>query len=371
VQRAGALSAPQLVWIIENGQLTQRALDGTLVLSMGERVTAFSQVLLSQLRIAYVDDGNVYEAVGPTFEPTQIAEAACAPAYRGNSLELHSPCSESQLVRINLMTREVTTFEPGVFEAYSDSGFSFEMQRDADGLNHQFIEQPGKDKVEIEPPFLDHPFVLDSAYLAGIKILDDSPTAMRRTLAVWSNGKNFDVFAEDEGNVEGYYVVTDYRTSGYLWLVFHNRRETPDVPSHSLGTLSIVSAYDPNMQPAETPGSRTVALSPSRSLLIRQVADNVPLVSPVPRASSVRGYSIESLPTFAKERALAYIDDAIPLERDSRASRGTLHVRLFSGELGSKIADDVTSYHLVTAPVPGVLYGVEEGDQQGLWFASL
>jgi hypothetical protein len=35
------------------------------------------------------------------------------------------------------------------------------------------------------------------------------------------------------------------------------------------------------------------------------------------------------------------------------------------------IAGDVTSYVLVNAPLPGVLYGVEEGDQPGLWFAAL
>ncbi len=46
-------------------------------------------------------------------------------------------------------------------------------------------------------------------------------------------------------------------------------------------------------------------------------------------------------------------------------------LRLMSGALGSIIASDVTSYHLLSAPLPGVLYGVEEGEQQGLWFAAL
>jgi hypothetical protein len=350
VYRAGAFSAPQLLWIIEDGKLTQRTLDGTLLLSFGTNVTAFSQVLLSQLRVAYVDEGNVYEAVGPLFDPTRIATGACSPAYRGSSLELHNPCADSQLVRINLMTGETTEFEPGVFEAYTDSGYSFETARDAEGLNHQYVERPGAERVEIEPPFLDHPFVVDNMRLAGLKVLDPDPAATRRTLVLWSNGVNIDVFAGDEGSVDTFFATTDYRTSSYWWLVFHNRRDTPDVQGHALGTLSIVSAAD---------------------LSIVQVADNVPTLSPVPRAYSMRGFSIELLPTFSKERAIAYIDDAVPLERDPRGSRGTLHVRLFSGELGAKIADDVSSYRLITSPLPGVLYGVEEGEQQGLWFAAL
>jgi hypothetical protein len=157
-----------------------------------------------------------------------------------------------------------------------------------------------------------------------------------------------DVFAEESGSVDSFYVVPDYRTSSYWWLVYHDRSTSEDM--HSSGTLSLVSAYD-----------RTII----------DVAHDVPLVSPIERAPSVRGYSIETLPTFVKERAIAYIDNALPLERDPRASRGTLHVRLFSGELGSVIAHDVSSYRLINAPLPGVLYGVEEGEQQGLWFAAL
>jgi hypothetical protein len=350
VYRAGSFSAPQLLWIIENGQLTQRALDGTLVLSLGERVTGFSQVLLAQLRVAYLDDGNVYEAIGPNFEPTRIAKGACAPVYRGNSLELHSPCSDSQLVRINLMTGELTTFDDGVFEAYVDGNFSFETKRDSEGLNHQFVTQPGREAVEITPPFLGRPFVVDSTHLAGIKNIDDDAT--KRALMVWSSEtqKDTPVFPTDAGSVETYYAVTDYRTSSYWWLVFHNQRATEGAEGHQLGTLSIVS---------------------SRDLSVEQVADNVPQSFPVARANSVRGFSIEVLPTFIKERAIAYIEDAVPLSRESRASRGSLHVRLFSGALGSKIADDVTSYRLLSAPLPGVLYGVEEGEQQGLWFAAL
>jgi hypothetical protein len=348
VYRAGAFSAPQLLWVLENGQLTQRALDGTLVVSLGDRVTAFSQILLSQLRVAYVDGNDVYEAVGPDFEPVRVAESACVPVYRGNYLEIHNPCTDSQLLRINLMTGETTEFAPGVFEAYTDSGFSFETQSDKEGLNHQFVEQPGRAKTEIVPPFVDHPFVVDGTHLAGIKELPtDDPLVTRRSLVVWSNGNDVEVFPNKEV-IESYYIVSNYRTSSYWFLVFHDRQDTED--GNALGTLSIVSARD---------------------LSIEKIADKVPLAVPLARAPSVRGFSVESLPTFAKERALAYIDEAVPLDHEPHASRGTLHVRLFSGELGSQIAEDVTSYHLVTAPLPGVLYGIEEGEHQGLWFAAL
>jgi hypothetical protein len=50
---------------------------------------------------------------------------------------------------------------------------------------------------------------------------------------------------------------------------------------------------------------------------------------------------------------------------------GTLHARLLSGRLGSRIDESVSSSTLVIAPLPGVLYTISEGPRRGLWFAAL
>ncbi len=381
VQRPGSLNSPQLLWVIENGHLTQRALDGTLVLSLGERVSGFAQVLLTQLRVAYLQDGDLFEAVGPDFEPTRIAEDACNFAYRPGFLDLFQPCGanrppmeeplDRRLVRTNLMTGESVTFDPGVVEVYNDTGFAFELEKykDENGkeLERQWVTLPG-DKVErkfaLEKPYVGRPLVLDSSHLVGIKerveVGEDGMEYTRRALVVTTLERvgdkveqpEVDVFQHELVSVESFFMIPDYRTSSFYWLVFHDKKTVSDdaAPGDATrGSLSLVSALD---------------------RVVERVADDVPL-SALPNAPSVRGYSVEVLPTFTKERAIAYIDEAVPLDHDPRGMRGTLHVRLMSGALGSIIASDVTSYHLLSAPLPGVLYGVEEGEQQGLWFAAL
>jgi hypothetical protein len=41
------------------------------------------------------------------------------------------------------------------------------------------------------------------------------------------------------------------------------------------------------------------------------------------------------------------------------------------GDPSLVLAEGVSSYLLVAAPVPGVLYGVEQGAERGLWYTAL
>lgn len=364
VQRASAFSSPLLLWLIENNKLKQRALDGTEVLSMGNMVTEFAQVLFGELRVAFVDGGDLYEATGPDFVATRVAEAGCRPTYRGNTLELFRPCMERQLVRINLQSGEVTEFEKGVYESYTDTMYHFELQRDAKGQVHQWVEPPGGERKEIVPAFSGRPLVLDSRRLGGIKDLpkpkeagaEEEPNAdpdagpkpeeKTRTFVIMdvTTGVDLPVLA----NIGEFFIFNDNRTSSYVWLAQHNVTESEE--GHRVGELSMFG---------------------ERDLTIRSVRQGVPERFPLGSTpTGVHGYSVEGPVNFT-EPLIIVISEAEPLSSNPKLSRGKLEARLLSGDLGAVIADDVTSYFLITSPLPGVLYGIEEGEQPGLWFAAL
>src|SRR5690606_36208215 len=95
------------LWLIEQGVLTQRTLTGERLLSLGANVQTFALEQYDTLRVAYVDDGALYEAAGPNFFPVLIAEDACEPRYDEFYLNFLAPCEERQLVRLDLTTGEL------------------------------------------------------------------------------------------------------------------------------------------------------------------------------------------------------------------------------------------------------------------------
>jgi hypothetical protein len=329
---------PQALWLLENDKLTQRTLDGTLLVSLGEtQVTAFSQTINNGLRVAYVDGGDLYEAIGPDFEPVLVVRDGCEPAYRNGFLDLYTPCAERQLVRILIFTSKVQEFEPGVFISYDEGNYTFEYVRDENDKTHLFVEPPGRERVEIDPVFVGRPMIIDSSHLAGLIDVVDSEGNKSRSFVIWSPTEPLqDLFQ----NVAEIYPFVDLRSSSFLWLMHH---EVVD----GYGTLSAFT---------------------QRNLALQRVSRDTPLRVPLEN-SNVRGYSIEQLPTLP-EPLLVLITNGRPLERDPKAFRGTLHARMLSGALGSKIDDDVSSYAVVGTPLPGVIYGIEEGDEPGLWFAA-
>jgi hypothetical protein len=331
----------QSLWLIEDGKLRQRLLDGTLVVSMGEDVTDFSQAVHDGLRVAYVDGGNLFEAVSPDFEPVMIADDACEPEYRSGYLDLFQPCEARQLVRILLFNGNIETFPEGVYLSFDDSGYTFEYARDEDDVLHLYAEPPGRAREEVTPPILGRPLVVDSTHLAGVIDEKDEDGKQSRTFVIWTAEAVGDPVQRVFFNVGEVFPFIDIRTSSYLWLMHHDVTD-------GFGMLSIFS---------------------ERTLRLNLIAENIPLRDPGV-GGAARGYSIELLPAFP-EPLLMYITDAHPLERDPKAFRGLLRARLLSGDLGADIDEDVSSYAVVTTPLPGILYGVEEGEHPGLWFAAL
>jgi len=282
-----------------------------------------------------------------------VASNACNPVYRGTDLELFEPCADQQLVRIGLYTGAIERFEPGVFFSTKDTGFLLEYTRDEGDMKptRLFVEPPGRSRVEITPPFIGRPLVLDSTSLAGLvdcQRLPASATALLtnhvcnrgdRSFAIWNAAAaSFQALFDQVGELVPF---VDIRESSYVWLMHQPVAD-------GLGTLS-------------TFGERTV---------LTKIGERTPLRDPLQNQRGVRGYSIELLPAFP-EPLLMHISEAKPLERDPRLSRGTLNARLLSGKLASVVDDDVTSYVMVSTPLPGLLYGVEEGNRPGLWFAAL
>lgn len=352
VSRQVITTGPQALWFIEDQKLTQRALDGTLVLTLGESVSSFTQGLFDTLRVAYVDGFDLYEATAPDYEPVLVAANACSPVYRGTDLELFEPCEDQQLVRVALYTGAIERFAEGVYFSSKDTGFLLEYAHDDEGKVELYVEPPGRERVQIDPPFLGRPLVLDSTRLAGLMSCPSLPPLEAPTdeqlESCGENDRSFVIWSVDGSLTRLYDQVgelvpfVDIRQSSYVWLMHH------DV-SNGLGKLS-------------TFGERSATLT--------EIGIATPLRDPLQNGRSVHGYSIELLPMYP-EPLLVHISDAQPLERDARLSRGTLHARLLSGKLASMVDGDVTSYAMVSTPLPGMLYGVEEGERPGLWFAAL
>jgi hypothetical protein len=311
---------PQALWIIENGVLRQRTIEGKLLFSRGENVRTFEQALYDTLRVAYVDGNDLYEAAGPDFVPVLIAEDACEPFYAGIDLNLYTPCADRQLVRIDLTTGETIQFDPGVVWSYEQAGFLLEYVEDDEGL-HMFVTPPAAERAEVKPAFVDNVQVVDSQRLVG--------RTQDSEFGLWDARFGYTPLVERAARPLPF---VDTRTSELLWLFLH------DIGDRR-GTLSLFS---------QTDFSREI------------VAEGVP----------TSGYTVELLVQIS-EPTIVMMEDTKPVSADDSRLRGRLRARLLSGELGSDIDENVTSYTSVYTPLPGLLYSVEDGPRSGLWFAAL
>ncbi|MGC4070116.1 MAG: hypothetical protein QM784_36755 [Polyangiaceae bacterium] len=317
---------PQALWLIEKGQLRLRQLDGKLLVSIGKDVTKFTQGAYSQLRIAFISGGNLFEAVEPAYQPVPLQADACEPSYSGTLLSFLSPCLEKQLLRIDLTTGTTETFSPGVYAQFETRGFLFERQRGIDDEIELFVTPPGACERRITPA-LDNIQVLDANTIAG--------TDPDFTLGVWTFQAGFQPVLR---NVSRAYQFVDSRTSALLWLVHHDVKD-------GLGTVSLLE---------------------QSKLQITTLAKKVPAAG---------GYAIGGLQQVP-ELVLMVLRNAKPFTFDTMGNptrfRGTLEVSLLSGALPAKIDSDVSSYTLVfDTEAGGLLYAIDSGAKQGLWFAAL
>lgn len=315
---------PQALWLIENGVLTLRTFDSKIVVQRGKAVSELTQAAFTTLRVAFVDGGDLYEAVAPDYKRALIAADACSPQYNGAKIAYFSPCGARQLERLDLSSGERETFEPGVYAQWEQSGFEFERALDEQGKNQLFVTPPGGKRTQVEPTLLSEVQALDSTRIVGTDGSDN--------FGIWSKADGFRPILRGTGRIVAF---IDTRTNRLSWVAMHQVEE-------GRGTLSYLE------QPSFTLETiATKVATPSVSVL--QIA---PVSEPV----------------------LVYVRDANVTLRENQAPsyNGKLDTRVLSGDLESSISDDVTSYTLVPNPnAAGLLYTTQSAKESGLWFAAL
>jgi hypothetical protein len=308
----------------------QRTFLGEFVLSVADGVSNYKQaVVLNTVRVAYRKDERLYEAASPTFEPFRLADDGCNPVYSGTTLNYYSPCENEQLIRIDLSTGIKEEFAPDVAWSYIDKGVLFELtlEDDHDDLPphrdetpHLFVTLAGRPRTEVVP-FLDRYIeVIDSTHIAG--------RSSDRNFGIWNPDTGFEVLYKGVVDITPF---IDTRSGSFVWLMLHEL----DTESN-LATLSVFDQSDYE---------------------VTTLAEKVP----------TNRYSWEQLETVG-EPVIVTIEDA---KREEGVAEGELRARLLSGELGSSIDLNVTSYRMIPLPLPGLLYTVRDEGREGLWFAAL
>jgi hypothetical protein len=330
VQQLENSSAPQALWTLEGGKLNQRALDGSLLLSLGSNVSGFQQLLSDQLRVAYLDGETVFEAKGPGFVPVLIAEDACDAEYAGRALDLHTPCAKRQLVRIDLTTGEVKTFAPGVYKSYVQGEINFELQSDESGAAQVWVSRMNQ-RLQLMPTPSNAISPLDREHIAG--------RARDGTFGVWGTDGSYQIGFE---RVQQVNTFRDARTNQLLWLALR------DVDDSGIGTLTLFDQRE-----------------------LSRIIDGMPVGEATTLSTQVRSGAYRVFnPGTLPEPVVLSLESPITVREDESVS-GTLHARLLSGSMSTQIDVGVSSSEIVIAPLPGILYGIEDGPNSGLWFAAL
>lgn len=331
-----AKGEPQALWLLEDGKLTMRALDGTLLLTRGEDVSELHQRTFGDgIRIAYRDGKALFEARSPEFAPVLIADDACRADYSSEGLDFFMPCEQDpeQLVRIELSTGRVRRFTPGVYRSFPQGAVTVELSlpRRTAAVELWLVSSTGE-RVRIVPtPSHTNVTAIGTTRYAG--------RTSGRQFGVWDVTSGFTPLLSGVEEVIPYH---DSRTSQPLWLVRH------DVTG-GLGKLSTFTQRDVQD-----------ALANQSPLALDTLAEAVP------------GYAVGFQVIFASivsEPVVLTVEQAV--KHDNSYFAGTLYARLMNGDLPSRIDDDVSSAALVSTPLPGILYGVREGPNSGLWFAAL
>ncbi len=323
-QSGGKPVGPQMLWLIENGALTLRTLEGELLVKRGTNVSELSQAAFASVRVAYVDGGDLYEAVAPDFTRAPVARDACTVSYSGAKLSFFSPCEARQLVRVDLSTGQREEFALGIYAEWKQNGFVFERGVDKDGKNQLFVTLPGGMRTEVRPTLLADVQPLDATRIVGS---DGSAN-----FGIWSERDGFKTLLKKASGVFGF---IDTRTNRLSWVAMHE-------VEGGRGTLAYLE------QPAF-----------KLNTIARKVATS---------SVSVQGlFPVE-------EPVLVYVRDATVITKAGQAPQyeGSLDARVLSGELESTISENVTSYALVPDPnVAGLLYTTSGTKGRGLWFAAL
>jgi hypothetical protein len=246
-------------------------------------------------------------------------------------LDFFAPCAQQTLRRRQLASGELESFGAGVFASITQEGVRLDYVQKDELTVELFAESTRYARRRVEPLLEpQRTYVLDQRRIAGLSA-DGS-------FGSWDGVEGR--FREALGGVDGVLPHFRGKKHEHWWLVHH------DVEA-DLGAVSVLSELE---------------------LRPRLLADGVPTQR---RGGFVmeRGGSLPNYP-FAEPLVLL-IEQAVPLTAEPERFKGRLRALLLSGEPSAALAADVSSYQLVAVPVPGVLYGVEEGATPGLWFVGL
>jgi len=326
---------PEALWLLEAGKLTQRGYDGTLLVSMGENVSTFVQTLAASanlLRVAFLqgpndgDGGELYEAVSPSYAPVRIANEACGPEYVDTALDVRTPCRKGQLVRIE--AGQVRFFAEGVTRIFPQGDITFEQVNVEEGDSELWVSR--KDgRAKITPTPRSSLVALDSERYAG--------RAATGQFGAWTLRAGF---VPVLSNVR----ETWFFPSRRRWLVLHDVQDEART-----GRLSSFS------EPA-----LLRALEARTEVALETLSVGTPS----------DGYRSYAAPGLSEPIIISYADARVQRDQDP-AIRGRLIARVLSNKLGSIVDENVSSFTMVVAPQPGVLYAITEGPRSGLWFAAL
>jgi hypothetical protein len=319
--------ARNAVWAVEGARLTLRTLTGEPLAALGTQVTDFA-LSADQKRVAFIDAGDLYEALAPSFKPRKLADDACKAAFLGQDLGAFSPCAKQQLVARLASADALHRYPDGVFLARRFDGLELTFQRTEDAGIRMFARY-GTGEPELLTPTLrpQTTYFLSDGSLLGVS--EDG------TLGTFNPDTHlFRPVLEGVTRMQAEYRGKSKR---YWFLVHHNVTE-------DLGTLSVVDAPD---------------------MRIREVARNVP-------THGHQGFMLESgraIPNYPYAAPTVLMLSEASEDADG-AFVGTLRAELITGDPAEEFGADVSSYLLVANPQPGVLYSVGDGDKRGLWFAA-
>lgn len=307
------------VWTLSRGQLVLYDEAGREEVRIGENVTQFVRGFVSANRIAYVDGGDLFEAIAPDYEPRFYRSDVCNVAYRGSALTFYNPCQEQQYARFDLLTGEPEAFAPGVFFAWATQGWELERAQ-VDDEQQLFVTPPGSARQRVQP------------YLTSVQVLGGnelSGTDPEGSLGVWSVEGGFVPVLR---SVTSAVALLDARRDGLLWLVHHNAT-TPDTPEGA--------------PPQPTVGD--LSLLQEGTLAVQSVATDV-----------IAG-------TFTVG-VLSAGDVIVGYLSDQGTPGAELSVRLIPELLGDVVDNGVGSFEILQGSrVPELLYTVRDESRRGLW----
>jgi hypothetical protein len=319
--------ARNAVWAVEGSRLTLRTLTGEPLVALGTQVTDFA-LSADQKRVAFIDAGDLYEALAPAFKPRKLADDACNATFLGQDLGAFSPCEKQQLITRLASDDAVHRYPDGVFLARRFEGLELTFQHtESEGV--RMFARYGKSEPELLSPTL-RPQT--SYYLSDGSVLGVSEDGTLGTFA--PDTHRFRPLLEGVTRMQAEYRGKSQR---YWFLVHHDVTD-------GLGTLSVVDAPD---------------------MSVREVARNVP-------TQGHQGFLLESgraIPNYPFAAPTVLMLSEASEDADG-AFVGTLRAELITGDPAEDFGARVSSYLIVANPQPGVLYSVGDGDKQGLWFAA-